>query len=154
MHTDVAASTPASWVLMMPRYRQQRTLPVNATPETRPAARLAPKGAVSSKAGATIPSPLFRDPIRLSASPPTWLLIEPIRLQTERPARLPPHPHVPPLTVDVDDAYACATNGGNNSSNEYYMSYASTADAYDAEWNLRRNNNINLSLLLDMPTRA
>ncbi|KAH8122686.1 hypothetical protein LI328DRAFT_170314 [Trichoderma asperelloides] len=126
MHTDVAAPTPASWVLMMPRYRQQRTLPVNATPETRPAARLAPKGAVSSKAGATIPSPLFRDPIRLSASPPTWLLIEPIRLQTERPARLPPHLHVPPLTVDVD---ACATNGGNNSSNAYYMSYTSTADA-------------------------
>lgn len=60
MHTDVAAPTPVSWVLMTPRYRQQRTLPVNATPETRPAARLAPKGAVSSKSGATMPSPLFR----------------------------------------------------------------------------------------------
>jgi hypothetical protein len=66
-------------------------------PRLGPAARLAPKGAVSSKSGATIPSPLFRDPIRLGVNPPTWLRIEPIRLQTERPATLPPHPHVPPL---------------------------------------------------------
>src|SRR3569623_1618714 len=32
--------------------------------------------------------------------------------------------------VGVDDAYACATNGGNISSNKCYMSYTSTTDAY------------------------